>query len=140
MLALELVPVSVLGRTVPPAVVNEGAPGAEGAVRSTVTLAPSISTGGPATPALEVMLDASRRGVTVPSEHPDTVTLIEVTEPVAGLNEKTHPVAVPVLVKSLAETELASAPSVKVRSYVRSAEFVGDVVEAVNAVTAKIWY
>ena len=53
---------------------------------------------GPLLPAVSVTPLAARRATTVPSEQLATVTVTELPEAADGVN--THPVAVPVLVKS----------------------------------------
>jgi hypothetical protein len=63
-----------------------------------ITALASVLDVGPVFPAVSVTPLAASRAITVPSEQPATVTVIEVPEAADGV--KVQPVAVPVLEKS----------------------------------------
>ena len=102
--------------------------GTVGAVRSIVIVAPVEAEAGPVLPAASETALTARRGMTVPSEQPVTVTVRELPE--SASRAKVHDVAVPVFEKSPAATPVTDSENVSV--YDSDAAFVGDAVTAVN--------
>lgn len=96
---------------------RSGVDGAEGGVESTVTEGPLDAEPGPTVPVDDVTDPEPRVGTTVPSLHPDTVTVNDADVPIAGLGVKTHPVAVPPFVKSADVNVVASIVPENTREY-----------------------
>ena len=102
-----------------------------GAVRSMVIVAPVAAEAGPVLPAASVAAVTARRGMTVPSEQPVTVTVRVVPESAPG--SKAHDVAVPVFEKSPATTPVTTSENVRV--YVKLVALVGEAWALVKPVT-----
>ncbi len=86
---------------------------AVGAVVSrTMVVVAVAAEAGPVLVAESVAPFAAKRGITVPSPHPDTNTVRLLPESEPGANE--HPVAVPVLEKSPASTPVTDSENVSV--------------------------
>ena len=84
-----------------------------GAVRSTVIVVVAVAAdAGPVLVAVSLAPSAAKRGITVPSEQPDTVTVRD--EPVSLPGAKLQPVAVPVFTKSPAATPVTDSENVSV--------------------------
>ena len=87
---------------------RSGAAGAAGGVVSSVTVGPAAAAPGPTVPVDDVTDPDESVGVTVPSLHPDTVTVNVADVPTDGLGVKTQPVAFPAFEKSAALSVEAS--------------------------------
>ena len=105
---VSLVLLSVFEEPVSEPAARSGVDGAEGAVRSRVSDGPSVAEPGPLTPDVSLTDPEARRGVIVPSAHPEIEIVKVVDVPVVGdvLNE--HDPAPPAFEKSAPDTVVAS--------------------------------
>jgi hypothetical protein len=98
------------------------------ALREIVTVEPVAAVAGPVLPAASVAPPLAKRGITVPSEQPEIVTVRVLPESVPG--SKVQSVAVPVVVKLAAVTPVTDSENVSV--YVSVSAPVGVAVTAVK--------
>jgi hypothetical protein len=104
---------SLLFNPVSEAAAIAGAFGADGAVRSIVSVPPVNATVGPAFDARSATAEIGIRGMTVPCAHEFTVTVNTVPEEASGLNE--HEFAVPAFEKSADVSPVIASLKVSVK-------------------------
>lgn len=136
---LSFVTLSVFDEPVSDAAARSTALGAEGGVRSMVTVLPSAFAPGPVPPLAGAMELAASRGVTVPSPHDEAVTVNDDVD--TEVIEKTQPADVPAFEMSAAVNDAGSiaAENVSVQS-MGFVDRVGVAAVVANDVTLKALY